>query len=183
MPFQRRARQPLGRWSTDLSGVSQQRRLMRGGVIPAEFVAPATAIPLPISPAVFQYRGAQGCEQAFGEPENRAQEESKMIRFGRRAAECQSGAAGASPGPPSLAIASSARAGAGIQRENVSKRITNKIPDFFTCSVNMKASEKEDSQVDHKPTSRYHASLAAKPTAPVSLTEIVPLDAVCSAWV
>ena len=31
----------------------------------------------------------------------------------------------------------------------------------------------------HEQTSRYHASLAAESAAPVSLTEIIPLDAVC----
>jgi hypothetical protein len=43
----------------------------------------------------------------------------------------------------------------------------------------MKASEKRHGQVDHEQTSRYHASLAAKSTAPVPLTEIVSLNAVC----
>jgi hypothetical protein len=62
--------------------------------------------------------------------------------------------------------------------ESISKRITNKIPDFFTCPVNVKASEEEDGQVDHEQTSGYHAGLAAKSAAPVPLTKIVSLDAV-----
>jgi hypothetical protein len=39
--------------------------------------------------------------------------------------------------------------------ESISKRITNKIPDFFTRAVDVKASEETDSQVDHEPASRY----------------------------
>jgi hypothetical protein len=54
----------------------------------------------------------------------------------------------------------------------------NQIPDFFTCAVDVKASEEKDSQVDHEQTSRYPTSLAAKSAAPVPLTEIIPLDAV-----
>jgi hypothetical protein len=55
----------------------------------------------------------------------------------------------------------------------------NKIPDFFTHTVDVKASEEKDGQVDHEQASRYPTSLAAKSAAPVPLTEIIPLDAVC----
>jgi hypothetical protein len=65
------------------------------------------------------------------------------------------------------------------RRKSVLKRINNKIPDFFTIPVNVKASEKEDGQADHEQTSGYHAGLAAKSAAPVPLAGIVPLDAVC----
>jgi hypothetical protein len=63
--------------------------------------------------------------------------------------------------------------------ESVSKRITNKIPDFFTRAVDVKASEETDGQVDHEQASRYPASLAAESTTPVPPTKIVPLDAGC----